>query len=168
MLVTSLGLLLVLLVSLWVAWPLIATPAGVEPGLPLVDEGPARSDAERRRDAALAAIREAEFDHQVGKLSDEDFEVLRADLEEGALAAIAEIEGEPGSRETAAGVTAGGASGGMAARGSRGARVAELPPAGERKVFCASCGKALPGDARFCHGCGKPVAARGRSRRRSA
>lgn len=137
MLVTALGLLLVLVVALGVTWPMIAPRDGGAGLDPLVDPRPARSDAERRRDAALAAIREAEFDHRVGKLSDDDLAGLRGELEQAALAAIADLDRDP-----AAGAAT---------------PAAAAPSAGGS--FCASCGKALPGDARFCHGCGKPVAA---------
>jgi hypothetical protein len=51
----------------------------------------------RRKDEALAAIRDAEFDLHLGKLSVEDYGELRARLEAQALEAMAELErGEDG------------------------------------------------------------------------
>jgi len=56
---------------------------------------PAEREAlERRKRQALAAIREAELDHRMGKLSDEDMQTMRARFETQALEAMAALEKE--------------------------------------------------------------------------
>jgi hypothetical protein len=60
------------------------TPADVEPG--------ERERWERQKRQALAAIKEAELDHQMGKLSDEDLAAMRARFEAQALEAMAALE----------------------------------------------------------------------------
>ncbi len=55
-----------------IAWPLLT-------GRPWTDEGaldPERAELEAQIAASLSAIREIEFDHRAGNLSDEDFAEL--------------------------------------------------------------------------------------------
>jgi hypothetical protein len=83
-----LGLLLVVLASCWVAAPLFRTSlVGA-----VVDEAGERERWERQKRQALAAIREVEDDHRMGKLSDEDLRAMRARFETEALQAMAALE----------------------------------------------------------------------------
>jgi hypothetical protein len=83
-----LGLLLVVIASCWVAAPLFrARLAG-----PTDDDTGERARWQRQKRQALAAIREVELDHQMGKLSDEDLRAMRARFENQALEAIAALE----------------------------------------------------------------------------
>ena len=88
-----LGAVLVLLVSFFVASPLFrsAEPLGVgaEPG--------ARERWERQKRQALAAIKEIELDHEMGKVSDEDLTTMRGRFEAQALEAMAALEREEGA-----------------------------------------------------------------------
>jgi len=85
-----LGVVMIALVALFVAAPLFRppelAPPDVEPG--------ARTRWERQKRQALAAIKEIELDHQMGKLSDEDLTTMRARFEAQALEAMAALEGE--------------------------------------------------------------------------
>src|SRR5690348_7915913 len=107
------------LVALFVGWPLVQARRGAEPGdadaLPL----------ERQKREALSAIKEAEFDRAMGKLSDTDFAQITQRYREQALAAMAALE---------AGVTRGGGK--------------------ARLAFCPQCGVKLAARANFCGGCG--------------
>ena len=47
---------------------------------------------ERQKRQALAAIKETELDHQMGKLSDEDYGRMRERFEQQALEALAALE----------------------------------------------------------------------------
>jgi hypothetical protein len=85
-----LGAALVALVSLFVAAPLFRPP---EPALPAADPG-VRERWERQKRQALAAIKEIELDHQMGKVSDEDLTTMRARFEAQALEAMAALERE--------------------------------------------------------------------------
>ena len=84
-----LGLALILGAALVVAAPLFQS----------VPEGPSLPPAERealgrQKRQALAAIREAELDHRMGKLSDDDLQTMRARFEAQALEAMAALEKE--------------------------------------------------------------------------
>jgi hypothetical protein len=85
-----LGALLVLLVAVFVAAPLFRTPEVLAPeALP-----GARERWERQKQTALAAIKEIELDHQMGKLSDEDLATMRGRFEVQALEAMAALDRE--------------------------------------------------------------------------
>lgn len=83
------GLLLIAAVAWAAASPLFAPPRS----RPRVEEElPEEERWRRRKDEALVAIRDAEFDLHLGKLSGEDYRELRARLEAQALEAMAELE----------------------------------------------------------------------------
>ena len=85
-----LGLLVIVVVAGFVAGPLFGgaqADTATGPG--------ERERWERQKRQALAAIREAESDHQMGKLSDDDLITQRARFEARALEAIAALEGMP-------------------------------------------------------------------------
>ena len=50
------------------------------------------------RDRALAALKELEFDHRTGKVSDDDYRVLVGPLRREAAAALKALEPRAGSR----------------------------------------------------------------------
>lgn len=83
------GLVLIAVVAMSVAAPLLwqrqALPAG-----PSAD--PERYRLEKEKELAYAAIKEAEFDLEMGKLSPEDHAQLRAKYEARALAALEALE----------------------------------------------------------------------------
>jgi hypothetical protein len=84
-----LGLGLVAAVSFFVAAPLFRPRMAAAP---LAQSGE-RERWERQKRQALAAIKEAELDHRMGKLSDEDLTTMRGRFEAQALEAMAALEG---------------------------------------------------------------------------
>jgi hypothetical protein len=83
------GLVLIAAASFFVAAPLFRPrPATAPAALPGEHER-----WERQKRQALAAIKEAELDHRMGKLSDEDLATMRARFETQALEAMAALEG---------------------------------------------------------------------------
>ena len=97
----SLGVLLAVACVVIVALPFLRRP-----GLPAAEDRLGEPDAfERRRlelaeerDRALAALKELEFDHRTGKVSDEDYRALVGPLRRRAAEALRALE--PRSRET--------------------------------------------------------------------
>jgi hypothetical protein len=86
-----LSLLLITIVAALVAAPLaVASRADIESAA-----NPGRERLEREKTAALNAIREAQFDHAMGKLSEEDYASLRSFYERRALAALTELGAQP-------------------------------------------------------------------------
>ena len=104
-----------------------------EPVLGLPRESPEllepEAPEETRRGTALLALKEIEFDRETGKLSDRDYDLLKARYSAEALSAIAE--------EDATAPTA-----------SPADPAAAMPS-------CASCGPRPEPDAVYCSNCGR-------------
>jgi hypothetical protein len=120
MLVNAFTWIGVVAVALFVGWPLLQARRGVA-----MRDGDSLSPPEREKREALAAIKEAEFDHAMGKLSEEDLASLTARYRGLALAAIAALQAE---RPAAVGAS--------------------------QVRFCGHCGAALTSSANFCPACG--------------
>ena len=88
------GLALVASVAWAVARPFRNSAVGSE----MLIADPPMAPWQRRKDEALAAIREADFDYQLGKLSEADYAALRHRLERQALEAIDAVERDGESR----------------------------------------------------------------------
>ena len=85
-----LGLLLVSAVALAVSAPLFSYAAEKN-----IEPEPEESEAarwEKQKADAYSAIKEAEFDRQMGKLTDEDYQMLREKYETRALEALARLD----------------------------------------------------------------------------
>jgi hypothetical protein len=88
-----LGALLAVVVVVFVARPFLSGPgAGAEA---LAEPGPddrRRLELEEERDRSLAALKEIEFDHRTGKISDEDYRELVGELRVRAGEALRALE----------------------------------------------------------------------------
>ena len=155
-----LGVVIVWLVVSPIVRPRVRAPRAVEPPEP----------EETARGAAVAALREIEFDRETGKLSDEDYASLKARYTGEALAALrAESSAAAPGPDLEAMISArvrllGG--GDPPACGTCGPRpepeAAFCSTCGHRldtKNACASCGAALPPAGAYCERCGAGVAA---------
>jgi len=160
---TLIGLALVAAGALFIAWPLFFAEedaATLEPAESLAS----RLAQQKEKNQALAAIKEAEFDHRLGKLSDEDYRVLRADLEARAIAALAALE-EPPSLHAVGTPSTAQAPG---RQGTGGATPASPQGAASASgTFCAGCGRRSKKSAPFCPQCGRkqPASERGGRKR---
>ena len=159
----------------------------LRPGLSVPPAYEPPDPEETPKGIALAALKEIEFDRETGKLSDPDYESLKAKYTASALEALREERGAV-SNDVEALIAA-------KVRSLRSASLTSLdPPAdlslepsillstagcgvcGPRPeadaIFCSSCGRrlatsppcvrcgaALSPESRFCEGCGRPVAA---------
>ncbi len=97
-------------------------------------------ESESPRIQALLALKEIEFDKATGKLSDEDYERLKAKYSKQALEAMekekTEVQGEAADMAEAL-----------------------IQQAKKRARTCAKCGPRPESDAIFCSDCGRPLAA---------
>jgi hypothetical protein len=82
------GLVTIAVVAVAVAAPLLQSRQST-PRAAVGD--PERYRLEKEKELAYAAIKEAEFDYEMGKLSPEDYGALRAKYEARALSALAAL-----------------------------------------------------------------------------
>jgi hypothetical protein len=126
----AIGVLMIVLAAAFVAAPFFAAESPAE--LP----GPASpGQLERQKLEAYAAIKEAEFDYRMGKLSDADFTASREKYMAQALQAITALEAAPTTQRRKLG------------EARRPTRIA----------FCPACGRGIPPRANFCPACGRPL-----------
>lgn len=142
----------------------VLRPGGVRPAAaPEADEDDPR---EHRKDLALAALKEIEFDRAMGKLDDADYERMKAAYTTEALEAIRAVERaeapvpqEPAlaKRQVPAGVSSAGAgAAGAAAAGDPAEALiaAKRRAARSGRKFCSECGAEMEGAGKFCVECG--------------
>jgi len=125
----AIAILLTAAVAAFVVWPFFRHKESEAP--PEAQLSP----LEKQKFEAYAAIKEAEFDYQMGKLTEGDFNTLRERYSQQALTAIAAIE-QAQSRPTPVG------------------KAGDVRKA-TRIAYCPSCGRAVPARANFCPGCGR-------------
>ncbi len=127
--IVALTAVIALLVTAWVTSPLFRRAEAVA-----TETGPRGNELWRREKAvAVLAISEADFDRATGKLSDEDYRVLRSDYEGRALHAMDEIEKlAPGPAPDAA-----------------------PDDRGKLALFCGACGSPFAVPDAFCGACGR-------------
>lgn len=132
-----------------------------------VDEGDDPEDDMSPQAVALRALKEIEFDRATGKLSDMDYEQLKAKYTAEAVAAM---RGEKGNVQRETGNVPGPVTTFPVARfpcpehGARPERDAQFCSECGRRLgagpgYCARCGTTLERDARYCNSCGARVAA---------
>lgn len=96
-------LLLLLLAVVWlVSAPLRRGAGRNSAGLgspPAAPDAMRRIDLEAARDAKLREIRDAELDHQTGKLSDEDFAAIDSTLRAEAVDLLHQLDALPEAAE---------------------------------------------------------------------
>jgi rRNA maturation endonuclease Nob1 len=103
---------------------------------------------------ALTALKEIEFDRETGKLSDADYELLKAKYTAAALDALRSEHGEGASDDIEAMIAA-------KVRVIRSASAATSPDASTPGTICTGCGPRPEPDAVFCSSCGRRLPIRG-------
>ncbi len=152
-----------------VAWPFLSERSGDSDRRPRVP--PARDNLISQRDAAYQALKELEFEYNLGNLSDSDYDDLRNRYR--ALAAgilqrlddetgVAEPETDPPLPDPAAARIRQRIEDNIAASGPQPDHLlsifAEL--AGSRQSACPSCGGSIAAEDAYCWRCGSRVGRR--------
>jgi cytochrome c-type biogenesis protein CcmI len=87
-----LGALLAVVAVWFVARPLLREPKGDDALEDPAPEERRRLELAEERDRALAALKELEFDHRTGKVSDEDYGSLVGELRRDAAEALRALD----------------------------------------------------------------------------
>ncbi len=124
-------------------------------GVPASEPDRLQPPPDARRDRAVQALREIEFDRATGKLSDDDYAELKADYTAQALVAMR-------AADAAAAIDAGGDRIEALVQSARAravtCRTCDAIPPEPDAVYCSACGSYLRGD---CRQCGEPIAGPG-------
>ncbi len=116
--------------------------------VPAPDAEPEEDPRDVKKELALAALKEIEFDRATGKLSDGDYQAMLARYTKEAVEAL---------REAEAPATGGNGHGAAAGDDAVERLIAEAKQASKGKKFCSNCGAVLEGSGRFCVECGARI-----------
>ena len=153
------GTLLAIGAMAWVLAPLFRADAGVV----LAPVSPARQDVAARRERAVEALREIEFDRATGKLADADYDMLKTRYTRQAVAAMRQESGAPLVDESEVEAVIRRAREAQARAGSCAVHGPRPEP---DALYCSECGRFLGGacahcgattsaaGAQFCESCG--------------
>jgi hypothetical protein len=148
--ILSAAALLAALYAIWQSFRALSGSRAVYASLEL--GSPAHSSLANEKDAVLRSLKDLDFEHAVGKISDEDFRELEATYRARARELLREMDVDIApyldrAREAiAAAVDQPDASASLRA-----------PSTASQSNACASCGTSNDVDAKFCKGCGKPL-----------
>ena len=164
------GSLLAVVALAYVLLPILRTES--RGARPLVQTSPTLVGGTDEGSSAIEALREVEFDRATGKLSDDDYAILRATYAPPALAELRAREGNGTATATSAAASSDAAERLIARMRTRRTACGGCGPRPEPDaLFCSSCGGYLEatclrcqapvpsGDARFCVSCGESLAA---------
>jgi len=148
------------------AWRTFSPLSGLEePAGPQIFGGRTRAALEREKSLVLRSIKDLEFDHAMGKVSDKDFAEMSARLRARAAGLIRQLDagtsyrqaieaeidkrvGRPAPRAAAAAAPA------PAAIADPTTNEPAVPTEPRTSKLCLSCCTQNDPDARFCKGCG--------------
>ncbi len=121
---------------------------------------------ETRQGQALLAIKDLDFDHATGKISEDDYLALKGRFTSAALAALRDEPADPAEQLVAARRAALDGAGPVAVCPACGPRpesdarfCSDCGLSLDAPATCPSCAAPLPSGARFCAGCGTRAAA---------
>jgi hypothetical protein len=137
--------LVVAVAALW----LVLQPL-IDPALPRSTPLEPLDPEETPKGIALAALKEIEFDRETGKLSDADYEYLKAKYTSAALEALRGEHAEPVFGDVEALIAA-------RVRALRSASAST--PSNTSALACLTCGPRPEADAVFCSTCGGALGA---------
>lgn len=117
----------------------------------------ARSSLLAERERLLTALRDLDFDHSLGKVADEDYPAMRAELVQQGAAVMRRLDELPASAVPA--VAAGAESRALLTDDDIEDLIAKRRAGRKEKTggFCPNCGKAVLASDRFCSSCGKAL-----------
>jgi hypothetical protein len=114
---------------------------------------------ETPKGVALSALKEIEFDRETGKLSDQDYELLKSRYTAAALEALRTDSGTTAPEPGADGIESMVAARLRALRFASASTPADTPiQSASSTPLCPSCGPAPEPDAVFCSTCGRRLA----------
>ena len=102
---------------------------------------------DERKASIYESLRDLQFEYRVNKLSDEDYQTTKVELQKELARVLAEVDRIKADL---------GAGGTVVSRAVQGPAVAKAAPAGNK---CPNCGAKFEKALKFCGECGKPMGA---------
>ena len=134
-----------------IAVAVVAYIIGVRPkDLPEAEPVSPFDHLDERKAAIYENLRDLQFEYRLGKLSDEDYQNTKKDLQKELAAVMADVD------KLKATLQLNGAIPPPAAKPKVEAKAATAKPVGN---VCPSCGASFAQDLKFCGECGKPMKA---------
>jgi hypothetical protein len=134
---------MIIAITCVVAIVVIAFILGVRPkDLPEPEPESPFAHLDERKAAIYENLRDLQFEYRLGKLSDEDYQTTKKDLQKELAQVLAEVDRLKG---------------GAAAAPSAPAVKVAAPPSAARGVVCEACGARFEKELKFCGECGKPL-----------
>jgi len=133
----------------WITYPLLKENSRRDGFTPKPED--IRENLRKKKEGAYAVIRELEFDLSMGKLSEEDFDILKRQYLQEAAGYMQQMD------QLESQVEAVSASADANLEEENGGAVAAIrtPEADKRQyVYCTSCGRKAAAEDRFCVACG--------------
>ena len=135
----------------WVVWLLFRAARALVKDAPVVEAGVVatgkrRKELEREKAALLKALKELEFDHQMGKVSDKDFADISATYRGRAIRVMRQLD--DAGRDYESMIAA------EIAKRVQAPAAESAPVAAIASDRCAKCGTKNDSDAEFCKKCG--------------
>lgn len=142
------GLLLSGLAAYFVAipWGRRARQATSQSVAASLDARPQLAGLEAQREAAYAAMADLDFDRSLGKINDDDYQLLRGRLLAQAVTVLRQLDSEVADVDGQVEAL-------VRARRAQGAKSTHTD-GGHNSVRCASCGVPGHAESRFCARCG--------------
>ena len=142
---------MIIVITCVVAIAVIAFILGVRPkDIPEPEPESPFSHLDDRKAAIYENLRDLQFEYRLGKLSDEDYQSTKKDLQKELAGVLAEVDR---LRAELNGIPAGAA--------GRPASVTPAPAPAKAKprsgFVCDACGASFEKDLKFCGECGKPM-----------
>jgi len=136
---------MIIAVTCVIAIAVIAFVLGVRPrDLPEPEPESPFAHLDERKAAIYENLRDLQFEYRVGKLSDEDYQATKKDLQKELAQVLAEVDRLKG----------GGHGSGIRDQGAPAKVVSTAAPRG---FVCETCGARFEKELKFCGECGKPM-----------
>jgi hypothetical protein len=154
----------------WVVWLVFRAAESLVKPLEntdgIVATGRRRKELEREKQSLLKAIKELEFDHEMGKVSERDFADIGQQYRGRAIRVLRQLD-EGGqeyealiAKDVAARLKKDGVAPKPVEKPSNAEKIAAVEKAAaEGRISCKGCGTSNDGDAEFCKKCGARLSA---------
>lgn len=145
-----LALVMSLIILYYVIKPLLESKYRLA-HLSVVQKNGSVSKLQQSKTELLSAIKEIDFEYQMGKLAQDDYDRLKQEYQANAVRVLQEIDKKKGGNDHEADVED------EIRRYRQQMKTGKPAAGGEAKNFCPACGSRVQPEYRFCSQCGEKL-----------